>query len=199
MYRCFSMTQYNFIEEQRVIQEFVDFIESRVTAHMKRYNIKNRGLASPSIMHWGHIERTMFNTANQRHSSLWDKWFKSINWIDFCTIFKEEPIVIRDATKFGLKEIAKVMKQHGFIKTDWSTDGPSDGLGAMIDATKYYRYMKEYAANGLEEQKADYINYSKQIHIFSNIIKYNEIDCKTVWEIVNYLRDNNCNQQDQEE
>ena len=53
-------------------------------------------------------------------------------------------------------------------------------------------FMDQYNTMTKDEQIGNYKLYSKHIHNFSNIIKYNEIDCKTVMEIVDYLRDNNC-------
>ena len=34
---------------------------------------------------------------------------------------------------FGLKTVARSMKHHGLIETDWH-DGVTDGLGAMVAA-----------------------------------------------------------------
>ena len=69
------------------------------------------------------------------------------------------------------------MYQHNFIETIWDSDNPcSNGLTAMILAWKVYQKNK-----------------MKNIHnnpVIQDIIKYNIIDCKVLWEIVNYLREN---------
>lgn len=196
IYKSFSMDNYTLQEEKRVIQEFVDYIESQVTNFMRKYNIQSRTLANPSFFHWGHIERSLFRTASLRHGGIWNSWYNSNNWIDFCAVFKDEPIVVKGAKKFGLKEIATVFKGHGLIESGWSSDGPADGLGAMFEATNYYRYMEEYINKTAEQQVQDVANYTKQLEMFTNIIRYNEIDCKVVWEIVSYLRKNNISKDD---
>ena len=60
---------------------------------------------------------------------------------------------------------------HKLINTTWS-DKITDGLSVMVDAEKYYNN-----------------NMNKQI-FFRDIIKYNEIDCKVLWEMHNYIRNN---------
>ncbi len=191
-YKSFSMSTYTLAEERRVIQEFVDFIENRVIAHMRKYRIRSRNLVFPSLFHWGHAERTMFRTADNRHGNIWSRWKNEIYWVDYCNIMKKEPIVVKGAKKFGLKEIAKAMKYHNFIQSSWDDAGPQDGLNALIQAAEYYRFMNDYNNLNQEEQIANHEFYSKHIHNFSNIIKYNEMDCKTMWEIVEYFRNNHC-------
>ena len=192
LYKSFTMSSFNMLEERKVVQEFVDFIEDRIKDYMIKHDIYNRSKVKPSLFHWGHVERTVFQSTNKRHGNIWSSWRRSIEFIDFCEILKKEPVVIKGAKKFGLKEIAKAMKGHNFISSIWSDDGPSDGLTAMIEAANYYRFMDQYNAMGNNEQIRNYELYSSHIHNFSNIIKYNEIDCKTVMEIIEYLRENNC-------
>ena len=53
----------------------------------------------------------------------------------------------------------------------------SDGFRAMIKAIELYR----------EED-----NMSKNNRYFKQIIDYNEVDCRVIWDIVRYLRVNHC-------
>ena len=55
-----------------------------------------------------------------------------IPWSDFCEVARATPLVVKGSFGFGLKSIAKNLKGHGLTKTDW-TDGPGDGLGAMVE------------------------------------------------------------------
>jgi len=190
-YISFKMKEFTLAEEKKVIGEFVDFMEMKVSEHIKRYNIKSRNLCSPLLFHWGHAERSLFRNCDKRHGNVFTKWEQSITWIDFCKVFQDEPIVVRDAKKFSLKEIAKVMFKHKLIKTCWNVDGFDSGLSVMIDGANFYLFMDAY--NKLDGQ-AKQITKHKADHwmkVFENIIQYNEIDCKVVWEIVNYLRTNN--------
>jgi len=172
VYRSFVMEKYNINEEKNIIQQFMDFIDNKI----------NNNICT--IIHWAHAEKTMLNNANKRHGNIWDKWIKKINWLDFCKVFQDEPILICGAKKFNLKEIAQLMYNYGYIQTSWEDCDISNGLNAMIEATNFYRYLDS------NKQDNEYIEY---IELFKNIILYNEIDCKVVWELVNYLRNYHCN------
>jgi hypothetical protein len=65
------------------------------------------------------------------------------------------------------------MQKHGMIKgtLDSSCD---NGMSAMIKAWKVYQSDKDVDAS--EKMK--------------DIVKYNEFDCKVLWEILSYLRKN---------
>jgi hypothetical protein len=76
------------------------------------------------------------------------------------------------------------MYNHGFIKSQWA-DELGDGLSAMMHAIEYYRVVNDF--DTLPEQRK--LEYNA---LFKSIIDYNEIDCKTVWEIVSYLRKHHC-------
>ena len=187
-YECFYADEITPECENNTVVRFIQFIEDRVSAHMKAYNIKDRGLCFPKIFHWSPAEKSTLKHVENRHNnklinklsnvefdlSVWDK---TVTWVDFCKVFREEPIILKGVKEgFGLKGIAKQMYKNGWIETQWEDHGPADGLGAMMDACKYYRDKKT------------------QAQTFINIIKYNYADCKVVWEIVNYLRNNHANE-----
>jgi len=65
------------------------------------------------------------------------------------------------------------------INSKWNNSGPENGLDAMINAIKYYK-----AVDKGEKRENKFI--------ISSIVEYNVVDCKVLWEIVNYLRNNNC-------
>ena len=68
------------------------------------------------------------------------------------------------------------MHHHNLIETLDSDNPCSNGLTAMVLAWKVYNKTK-----------------IKDIHkhpVIQDIIKYNIIDCKVLWEIINYLRNN---------
>ena len=70
------------------------------------------------------------------------------------------------------------MHQNNMIDTIWDSENPcSNGLTAMVLAWKVYQKNKQ-----------------SDIHnnpVIQDIIKYNLIDCKVLWEIINFLRINN--------
>jgi hypothetical protein len=172
-YKSFIMREYTLSEEFRVLSEFTQFIMDK----SKEFDPESRYI--PRLFHWSPAEPSVFANANDRHKNVWSSWIFNIRWVDMYSVFTSEPIVIKGALCFKLKEIGKAMYKHGIITTKWDDDGPADGLAAMTDAIRYYEKI------------------SKGIHVESDettmksICKYNEIDCKVIWEIVLYLRCNN--------
>lgn len=160
----------NTIEEEKImLDNFYKFITKT------KNEILGENKPFPNMYHWGHIERTLFETAKRRHCN--NTW-NNLKWFDMLNVFKKEPIVIKDCLNFGLKDVAKAMYKHGFIKTTWKNSIFSSGTNAMIYAYNEYKKYKNLNEN---------IKYS---HIMQNIAEYNHIDCKVIYEIINYLRKN---------
>ena len=96
--------------------------------------------------------------------------------IDLYQVFINEPIVIKGALNYSLKSIAKAMFESSLIKTIWDTScSCANGLNAMLLAYQVYNNKD--------------LNPRKD-SIMKEIGKYNEIDCKCLWEIIMYLRKN---------
>jgi len=95
--------------------------------------------------------------------------------IDFLTrVVLEEPVVVNGAMGFGLKDMARAMFSLGFIDTSWE-QGPGDGLGA-------------WGAWWCAEE-ATKLGYTLiETDLMPGIAAYNEVDCKVMMEIVQYLR-----------
>jgi hypothetical protein len=188
VYKSFIMERYTREEEARVIEEFIKFLENRILSKMEKHKIREREYIKPNLFCWGHAERTMFANASKRHGK-WSEWQKTINWVDFCKVFISEPIVIKGAKKFNLKEITNAMHQNEMINCHWNEEGVTSGLGAMIEAAKFYRFLEEYhkvdprSRNILEEKRSQFNKTMKCIE------EYNEVDCRAVREIVKYLRE----------
>ena len=189
-YQNIKMDNFDIENEGIVIEKFINYIEDKVNLYMIKNNLNNRNLCNPTFFHWGNAEKSMFKNTDFRHNNKWEKWVDKNNWIDMCKIFQSEPIVIKGAKKFGLKEIAKVMKQHNFISTGWRENTIDNGLRAMIDAIEYYKFMYEYSKKSINEQRSQVLSFQSQKQSFQNIMEYNEIDCKVLWEIICYLRNN---------
>lgn len=164
-----------FLEENKIITEFTKFISNKTL----ELDLKNEFV--PRLFHWSNAELTNLEHASFRHNKKWENWQKSVIWVDMYSVFTQEPIVVHGALNFRLKSIGKAMYNLGYVKTKWENDGPSDGLEAMISAIKLYREKMLNKNLNLTENK-----------IMNDIIKYNEVDCKIIWEIVSYLRTHNC-------
>ena len=128
---------------------------------------------TPKLWHWGHAERSTYNNIMNRHIDYVDSILT--NWCDLLTLFKTEPIIIRGSLNFSLKSMVAAFYAHKFIKTNYIDSEINNGLNAMVYA--YEEYVR--------------INNSGSINnsdIMKNIKNYNEIDCKTLYEILDYLR-----------
>ena len=137
--------------------------EKRIITEFNDY-IKNFG-ANNNFYHWNHTERVAYYKRLKKYKIPFNK----INWVDVLNIFRNEPILIKGVLNFSLKTIAKKMYEYKMIKTTWKDD--TNGLDIMYNAWKIY------------SKKSD-----SDITKLSKIIKYNEIDCKTVYEIIKFLQ-----------
>jgi hypothetical protein len=112
---------------------------------------------------------------NQYIRKLSFEFNNKIKWVDLCDVFQKVPIVVKGCYRFKLKHVANAFQKHGHIKTKWKDGGMSCGFKAMLEAIKLYR----------EGDPTETSTYRE-------IIEYNEIDCKVMWEIIEYLRNNHC-------
>ena len=98
------------------------------------------------------------------------------NWFDFPNrVTKKEPVIVPGPMGFGLKTVARSLKQHGLIETDWP-DGVTDGLGAMVAA-----WWCSDEATVLGCSLAD-------VGLMAEVSAYNEVDCRVMMEAVRCLR-----------
>ena len=160
-------------EELRIIQEWVAYM-SAVRNRLDPQNDK------PRLFHWHHAEVTQmenaYNSARKRHKERAD--WPELGWYDFLNkVMNKEPVAVRGALGFGLKAVANAMHSHGLIETNWA-DSPIDGLGAMVGAWRCDEEARQKDAPMTE------------LPLMEEIVRYNEVDCKVMMEIVRYLRAN---------
>src|SRR5207245_1637419 len=96
------------------------------------------GLRSASdvrLVHWSPAEESNFEkayeSARSRHP---DRDWPPLQWYDLLNrVFRAEPVVVRGAFSFSLKQVARAMHAAGLIETEWG-QGLADGAGAMAGA-----------------------------------------------------------------
>lgn len=166
-YNSYICNNATYEEEFRIMDEFISFIRSRNDP------VLNYWCAEAKF--WDTAENRQFNLTNDidRKNHISDNW-KIKKWCNLYDIFREDSIVIKDCFNFGLKSIAKAMQKHKMINTQLEADCTS-GISAMVKASNCYT------------NNSDPINSEAM----QDICKYNEFDCKVLWEIVSYLKDNN--------
>jgi hypothetical protein len=156
-------------EEYRIMDEFMSFVEQRGSPRVNYWYADQR--------FWTAAENRQFDRAcavgnDERKDHISDDW-KAVDWCDMYDIFRSEPIVIKGCFKFGLKDIAKSMRSHGMIQASIGSNCNS-GMIAMIKAWECYKTSSSPST----------------CDTMLDIAKYNEFDCKVLWEIISYLRAN---------
>jgi len=198
---CLFLSRFDLASELEMFRLFFQFILVRERIYQK---INTKSKTPTKMFHWTRAEHQFMKRAIDRirqgeythtymdnHKMnfsdnniktvqneldiLINKFEEQVSWIDMCEIFQSEPIVVKGSYRFKLKHIAQAMHKHKMIKTSWDNEGSkmSDGFRAMMEAIIIYK----------NNDSVDNDNTKMM-----DIIKYNQIDCKTVFEIVGYLR-----------
>lgn len=142
--------------------------EKRILIQMndKIKELEQKFKCSANVIHWSYAEPNFYNRAFNRYGNILDR----IKWFDLLTFFKDNNILVLDCLNYSLKTIATNMCKHNLIKTSWGNE-ITNGVDAMFHSWQIY-------------VKNEDVETSK---IYKDIVKYNEIDCKTMFEIHNYL------------
>jgi len=180
IYKPFIVDTITEKEERRICAEFSDYIRKE----SEWWECEN-----PLMVHWSPAEKWQWASAIDRHKTLSEGdpekvWIPAMEkeganprWFDLLQVFKKEPVVIKGCLGFSLKEVAKALAEHNLIKTTWNQDGFTNGTSAML-AT--FKASKDAASRNLK---------LKDMPQIQDVIKYNEVDCKVVGEIIKYLRE----------
>lgn len=153
-YKSFFPNYINDRDEKTVLHKWIQFMNE--TTKKLNYN-------KYQIIHWSKAEPSLYNKLKELFLLR-----TKLDWIDLQPILKKSCIVFDNMKNYSLKNVAKTMKNMGFIETNWE-DGVVDGLGANMIIIK-----------GIKNQIGD-------INGFDDIIKYNEVDCKVMYEIIKFL------------
>ena len=157
-------------DEATVIDGWLEYMDGVTQA---------RGMSGRAkVIHWSFAEPVNFqrayDSARERHP---DKgWPADLGWFDLWDmVFRAEPVVVRGSLSFGLKAVARAMHGHGLIETSWG-DSKVDGLGAMVGAWRCDAEARESGGSMLDTA------------LMREIVAYNEVDCRVMWEILGHLR-----------
>jgi hypothetical protein len=129
------------------------------------------------LVHWSPAETSNFerayDNARARHP---DRDWPVLTWFDLLhEVVQAEPLVVRGAFSFSLKPIARSLHALGHIQTNWG-EGLADGAGAMAGA---WNAAVEAKRKGVTLGATD---------VMGEIARYNEVDCRVMAEILDYLR-----------
>jgi predicted RecB family nuclease len=159
-FKSFILEEKTKESERKMLDDFWLYINGKLKEYNKKESI---------FIHWSQAEKIVYEKIQLRHLNLENK-----KLIDLYQVFINEPIVVKGALNYSLKTIANALKKNDLIKVNWNSSNPcSNGLNAMIMAIKCYEKNKKI---------------SNEIPTIKNIEEYNEVDCKSLYEILNYLR-----------
>jgi hypothetical protein len=161
-YKKFIITQNNKNAELDMIKTFWKFVDNKLIEENKSESV---------FIHWTKAEPQFYNKLLARHQT---EDLPKKNFYDLYDLFRNNNIVVKGALNFSLKTIANAMYDNKLIKTCWDRNNPcSNGLNAMLMAYKLYKHNNSVSGNE---------------PVMKDIIHYNEIDCKVLWEILMFLR-----------
>lgn len=169
-YRSFVCDSATAEEEYRIMNEFYELVRERHFPRLNYWCAENR--------FWAKAENKQFDLAfaeadQERMDRIRNEWKDIDDWADLYVLFRSEPIVIKNCFNFGLKNVAKAMYGNGMIQTKLDSQCDS-GMTAMVKAWQCYQNKEK----------------PLETDVMKDIIKYNEFDCKVLWDIINYLRRN---------
>jgi hypothetical protein len=163
---CIKDENYIFCKsEEDLLYKFIDYIFSIKSA---RISIKNF-IDNLRLIHWSYIEKILFKQKLETYK-IPNKFIN--NWFDLLQIFKnpKNPILIKDCFNFKLKSVCNKLNEKKIINIIW--DDLDDGLLSSFIAKNIY-------LSASIKIPSDNMN---------KIIKYNSIDCKALYELLNFIR-----------
>lgn len=158
--KCFIMKENSKKGEIEMFDEFYKHVEELE----EEFNCQAR------YYHWYDAEPIFYSKFLYRT--------KDLDFVDLEKLFRNEPICVKGALNFKLKSVAKAMYSHGMISTSWDSNSEcEDGRLAMVLANNLYN---------------EYSNFQDimSTKVMQDIKRYNLVDVKVLYEILDYLRKN---------
>jgi putative phage-type endonuclease len=122
------------------------------------------------LFHWSSAEKVHLEKALDDDILALD-----LEMIDLYKLFRDHKVTIPGVFRNGLKDVARGLHKLGKLNTVWTDN--FDGSQAMVAAWK---------ANEIAVEQGKTL--SDITHIMKPVIDYNYIDCKTLEEIVTFIR-----------
>lgn len=169
-FKSFVLPELTMEAEAKLLKSFNSWI-SEMTEQYPNY----------LAFHWSSADPSFLRSAYQRHPNI---NANILRLFDVHHLFKTEPILIKGVFNFGLKGITDALSGRNLIPASVSYQNSecANGCQAMVKAWNCYRDKNggsgENRSSGKIEENSE----------FMKIIKYNEQDCRSVYEIIKYLR-----------
>lgn len=168
IYKPFVAKNKSFEGEKEMFQNFFNYINTTMDSlsdtNRERFNGRYH------FVHWYPHERICYDKVKYKLN------LPNVTYMDLSKLFRDEPIVVKGSLRFKLKSVSKALYENRLITTAWDYSSEcNSGLAAMALANKLYNEVTEV---------------TEKNEIMKEIIKYNEVDCKVLWDILRYLREN---------
>jgi len=164
-------------EERRIVEEWIEHMEAARRLLAPK-------LERPVAWHWAPAEVSSIETSIESYRAHFpDGPTPRVKFRDALAVIMKPSgpeggtVAVKGAGAFGLKAVAKALHGQGLIATHWQ-DGPADGLGAMVGA---WLADRESRATGADLRAHP---------VLRDIGRYNEIDCRAMRDVIDYLRRN---------
>lgn len=150
--------------EKDMISAFLNFLIDRTK---KQKTIK--------LYHYAHADQTLLSRCfdrtvlNKKQNSI----VKKIEWCDLYKIVRDEPICLKGSLDFGLKSIVSALSAQGKINVSYKDGHIQSGMDGFMAA--------------VSASSQTNVPFSEH-ELIRETIKYNEIDCKALQEILFYFR-----------
>lgn len=160
VFKHFTAKELTRKEEKLVCEGFLNYVKE--IACGKSYKLYHWSAAEPRI--WGNviIKHSLHDSASKR-------------WTDLLEIIKEEAITFKNCYSYGLKDVVQSLYNNNFILENWQGNCTS-GCDAMTSAYDCYIERNRNERSPTIEKK------------LTDIIAYNETDCKSVYNVLNFIR-----------
>jgi hypothetical protein len=156
----------NLDDEILMMENMMEFILNR-NKLLKSNNKFNKF----NMFHWSQAEIRINDIVFDRmkDNKIIEEFEEDCVYVDLLEEFKKHNIFVKGMKKYGLKNVANAFYKNNYINTNWDNSKYSNGLIAMLECEKMYSS-----------------NFNQ--NIIDDILKYNQVDCNVMFEIVQFLR-----------
>jgi predicted RecB family nuclease len=149
------------IEEKGIIEQFLKYL--------KEQSDGQRCI----LYHYNHTEPNLLLKTLAKHNIQLDF---EIEWIDLLDVLKKCNFVIKGCLDYSLKNIIKSLHSYHLIDISYDDSELYSGLEAMVGS---------FIVNDeVDRTKCSFVDHA----IIKSIIKYNEIDCRSLKVLNGFLK-----------
>lgn len=164
-YKTFITDKLDSEAEKEMIVKFLNFLSEQ--AGINKTPIK--------IYHYAHADQTLLSKCfvKMELSKQLSNIVKRIEWCDLYKIVRDEPVCVKGALDFGLKSLVSALSSQGKISVNYRDNHIQSGMDGIMAA--------------IAASSESNVLFSEH-ELIRETVKYNEIDCRALQEILFYFR-----------